>query len=244
MSISPQLDLHVQRYLRSGKTPEDLKEDLGINFKRHPSLPLILFKYSQIDSPRHHELVRECRGIVLEEGTWKIVAKGFNRFFNVGEVDWEYRRFNWDDFEVRSKEDGSLILLYNYEGEWHVNTSGSFGLGELDSYGGTWRDLFWATAPFHVNDLKMFNPTQTLVFELCTPYNKVVRTYKPTVYLLGIFDHVWQNEGYPSMELSPHLVDDLAEGLGVPRPKSYKFSGQEEVRKFLQDQEDSDNRPG
>lgn len=239
-TLSPQLHLHVQKYLREGRTPELLKEDLGINHTRHPELPLILFKYCQIDSPRHHQIVRECRGLILEDKSWDIVGKGFNRFFNVGELQWEFDRFNWNDFSVHSKEDGSLILLYNYQGEWHVNTSGSFGLGELDGFGGTWRELFWHVAPFTRDDLKMFDPAQTLVFELCTPYNKVVRRYNPTVFLLGVFDHRWQHSNYPSIELSHDLVDDMAEGLGVPRPTRYHFSSQEEIRKFLQGMEDED----
>jgi hypothetical protein len=240
MTLSPQKSLHVQAYLRNGKTPEDLKEEFGIKFYRHPSLPLVGFKYSQIDSPRHHEIVRECRGLVLEDLTWKTVAKGFNRFFNVGEIEWEFKRFNWDNFTVHSKEDGSLTLLYHYNGEWHVNTSGSFGLGELDSYQDTWRSLFWDTAPFTPEDLTMFNTSQTLVFELCTPYNKVIRTYKPTVFLLGVFDHVWQDQGYPSIELSHDLVDDLAEELGVKRPERFVFSSQEDIREFLLKQEEVD----
>lgn len=239
--LSPQLELHVQKYLREGRSPEDLKEDLSINFYRHPELPLVGFKYCQIDSPRHHNIVRECRGLVLEEGSWKIAAKGFNRFFNVGELEWEFQRFNWDDFTVHSKEDGSLILLYNYEGEWHVNTSGSFGLGELDGFGGTWRELFWHVAPFDQDVLnRSFDPAQTLVFELCTPYNKVVRRYSPTVFLLGVFDHRWQDNGYPSIECKHHLVDDMAGVLQVPRPQSYHFNSKEEIRKFLQEMENQD----
>jgi hypothetical protein len=239
-TLSPQISLHVQKYLREGRSPTDLKDELGINHTRHPELPLVLFKYCQIDSPRTHHIVRECRGLILEDKSWNIVGKGFNRFFNVGELEQEFQRFNWNDFNVHSKEDGSLILLYNYQGEWHVNTSGSFGLGPIEAFGGSWRDLFWHVAPFNRDDLKMFDPAQTLVFELCTPYNKVVRRYSPTTFLLGVFDHRWQKDGYPSIECSHDLVDDMADGLGVQRPTRYHFNSQEEIRKFLLSMEDED----
>lgn len=230
-------DLNVQRYLRSGKTPECLSDAFGIKNYRHPELPLIGFKYCQINSPRSHEIVRECRGLVLEENSWKIVGKGFNRFFNVGELADEFKLFDWSDFTCHSKEDGSLILLYNYKDEWHVNTSGSFGLGNVTSYGGTWRDLFWETAPFTQKDLRVVDPRQTLVFELCTPYNKVVRRYRPSVYLLGIFDH----RKNTSVELEHRLVDALAKKLGVLRPQEYHFSSQNEVHDFLLTQEEEDS---
>ena len=241
MTLSPQLGLHVQQYLRKMRTPEILYDEFAIKFYRHPDLPLVGFKYSQIDSPRAHAIVRECRGLVLEENTWRIVAKGYNRFFNVGELDDEFQRFNWNDFTVHSKEDGSLILLYNYKGEWHVNTSGSFALGELNTFQDTWRALFWETAPFTKEDLEIFDKTQTIVFELCTPYNKVVRPYKPTVFLLGVFDHRWQDQGHPQIELSHDVVDDLAKDLGVPRPERYQFNSQEEIRDFLLSQEEKDS---
>lgn len=238
--ISPQLDLYVQRYLREGRTPEDLKDDLSIRYYEHPELPLVGFKYCQIDSPRFHNIVRECRGLVLEKDTWNIVGKAFNRFFNVGELEWEFERFNWNDFTVHTKEDGSLILLYYYDGEWHVNTSGSFGLGEIEQFGGTWRDLFWQVAPFKKEDLNQFKTTDTLVFEMCTPYNKIVRRYDPTVFLLGAFNHEFQGKGYPSVEYGHHVVDGMANTLKVPRPVRYDFSAKEEIREFLFKMEDQD----
>ena len=237
--------LRVQDYLLQGKTPENLKEDFGIKFYEHPEEPLVGFKYCQINSPRSHPIVRECRGLVLERDSWRIVGKGFNRFFNVGELADEFKQFNWTDFNTYSKEDGSLVLVYNYKDEWHVNTSGSFGLGELDSYGGTWRDLFWETAPFDKKDLRMFDKSQTLVFELCTPYNKVVRSYRPSVYLLSIFDHrgpTLHADGlHGSYELCQFLVDDMADTLNIKRPKRYQFGSQEEVKDFLLQMEEKDS---
>ena len=38
-------------------------------------------------------VVQECRGLLLEEGTWNVVAMPFTKFFNFGEklaptIDW------------------------------------------------------------------------------------------------------------------------------------------------------------
>ena len=64
---------------------EKIGEELGISAYEHPTLPLVGFKYSQIDSPKTHPVVRASRGTVLEKGTWKLVAHPFTRFFNYGE---------------------------------------------------------------------------------------------------------------------------------------------------------------
>jgi len=233
--------LEVQKYLRVGREATQLNEDFGIRVYEHPSLPLVGLKYSQIHSPRAHPIVRECRGLVLEKDTWNIVAKSFDRFFNVGEtVEGEKNDFEWQDFEVFSKEDGSLIIVYWYKGEWHANTSGSFGLGPIEGFGGSWRDLFWFTAPFSTEDLDaLANQNRTYVFELCTPYNKVVRRYRPSVYLLGAFD--LQGADRWAQEVPQHTCDQIAETIQCKRPNTFKFSSQNEVKKFLLEMEEKDS---
>lgn len=216
--------LHIQRFIASHGI-EALKSDLGINVYEHPHLPLIGCKYSQIDSPRTHPVVREARGIVLEQGTWKVVAKPFDRFFNVGEFVEEFAQFNWNDFTCVEKADGSLAIVYYYNGTWHMNTSGSFGLGQAPNYDGTWRDLFWRFAKF---DKATLFTHCTYIFELCTPWNKIVKTYKqPTVFLLGVSDPDMGNE------LCEIDVDQIANRLGVKRPTTYTVTSRDQIAELI-----------
>lgn len=224
--------LNIQKYLETWGQPERLSVDFGIRVYRHPNLPLIGFKYNQIESPKTHPVVRESRGLVLEDRSWKIVAKPFNRFFNVGEVAEEFKQFDWSDFTAYDKEDGSLTILYHYEKEWHVNTSGSFGLSIMSSsVNFTWRELFWKAAPFSQDDLdKAQAQGLTLIFELCSPYNKIVRTYrKPTVYLLSVFDRK------TCRELTCQEVDILARELEVNRPQRHYFQRQMQIAHYIQE---------
>lgn len=230
------IELALQTALRSGTTPESLTRDLGITVYDHPTLPLVGFKYSQIDSPKLHPVVRECRGVVLERGTWNLVAKAFNRFFNVGEDAEDFAKFDWSDFSCESKEDGSLILLYHYAGTWHVNTSGSFAFGPVQGYGMSWVDLFWTTSGIDRSVLAGQEAT-TFVFELCTPYNKVVRRYADQkTYLLSAFE--------AGQEVARGTLQDLRLRLfganNVHGPDVYDFRSKEEIALFLRTQEDTD----
>jgi len=90
--------LELQKFLREGNSPEDLNDKLGIRIYQHPTKPLIGFKYCQLNSPKLDPIVRECRGVVLEDKTWNLVAKPFGRFYNVGEVEEEYKKFDWSDY--------------------------------------------------------------------------------------------------------------------------------------------------
>lgn len=112
--------LEIQKYLLSGGSFCDLNEKLGIKPCYHPELPLVILNYDQIESPKLDPFVREARGLVLNSNDFSLVARSFPRFFNWGEVPEEMDQFDFTDFTVQSKEDGSLALLYYFENNWHL----------------------------------------------------------------------------------------------------------------------------
>lgn len=222
--------LHTQMALASMGL-EKLKSEFALNVYEHPTLPLLGLKYT-VDSPRTHPITREARGLVLEKDTWKCVAKPFNRFFNVGEVAEEYSKFHWPRFDCIEKVDGSLIVLYNYEGKWLVNTSGSFGLGQAQNFDDSWANLFWKFAQFDKS--KLFDE-YTYIFELCTPYNRVVKEYAaPTTFLLGV------NWLGPNFELTESAVTTVAKEIGANRPIIHQATSEDCVRALMESLEDQD----
>lgn len=225
--------LEVQKYLRAGKTIDDLSEEFGIKVCKHNDRPLAILNYDQIESPKTHPIVRECRGLVLNLDTHDVVARSFNRFFNWGEVQEEMADFDFNDFIVQSKEDGSLVLLYHFDGHWHANTRGSFADANIQFQDFTWQNAFCrALAVKSLDELEGLVEGITYVCEFCSPWNKVVRTYdKPQMYLLTAFRGL--------QELGYHEVDELA-GDTFIRPARYDFHSIEEIQSFLHEQAESD----
>lgn len=211
---------------------ELLEAQLGITANRHEDGRIIL-NYDQIKSPKMNEIVQECRGLVVhydaEALTWKCVAKAFTRFFNYGENKAQSEAFNWENATSTSKEDGSLILFYWWKGEWRVNTRNSYSEGvvarkedfalEEDL---SWKNLFWRAMNLSdVSSLEGLDKSYTYVFELCSPYNTIVRSYKkPCVFLLAMF----QVFGDSAYEATPETVNFVAEKTGFLRPQQYTFS--------------------
>lgn len=223
----------LQKVLRLGFSFEELSATYGINTYKHPTLPLVGFKYDMIDSDKSKSdpVVRSARGTVLELETYNLVALPFYRFFNYGEHE-ESRHFNWGKFTSITKEDGSLMIVYFYNNEWHVNTSGSFGLSECNFSGKTWRELFWDTAKI---DTSLLNKDCTYIFELCTLYNKVVRLYPESkVYLLGV------NSNITLDEYSTGWVVSEAVRIGVETPEIHSFICYADVENFLAQKETTD----
>lgn len=203
-----------------------LNQDLGIDYKIHPNLPLVILDYCQINSPKTHPIVKECRGLVLELDTWNVVAKGFDRFFNVGEALEVTEKFNWNNFHAKTKEDGSYIMLYHYKDDWYVKTRNSFGDGKLQDTNLTWKQLFLSTLKSS-KWLYDFDKNNVGIFELCSVYNKVVRHYQePQSFLLGVYNRHKRSIDYWCDELSQEM-------FGVNTPQTHYFSGLNEVENFI-----------
>lgn len=227
--------MKVQDWLRNnGGNLELLEKQLGITHTCHEDGRMIL-NYSQINSPRNNEIVRECRGLVLDSNNdWALVARAFDRFFNVGEFVEEFKFFDFNNCIGYHKEDGSLLLVYYWNGEWRFNTRGSFGEGEVNYSGITWKELALKALPQKFLDQALFIPGLTYVFELCSPHNKIVRTYKePQVFLLAIFN----NRGY---EYPYATVAGEAEEYGLQMPYVSPFFSIEDVEGYIRLKADED----
>lgn len=192
--------LKTQEYLRSGKSFDEMVSLLNLEVTRHDTLPLVILNYNQIESPKTHPIVRECRGLVLNSEDYSLVARSFSRFFNWGEVAEEMPLFQWDKATVQEKCDGSLVLIYRFDGKWRANTRGSFATGKMmNDYQADFlkapRDMTWQQGflrAMNINSLDELNgvldPALTYVVEFCSLYNKVVREYKePHMTLLTCF---------------------------------------------------------
>lgn len=227
--------LNVQQFLMDN-SHADLSEQLGIKTCFHDELPLVILNYDQIESPKTDPIVRECRGLVLNSQSHDLVARSFARFFNWGEVADEMPLFNFDDFAVQTKEDGSLVLIYNWNGKWQINTRGSFALDNMQFQDFTWREAILKGLGFSdMTDLdKHLDPKVSYVGEFCSPWNKIVRTYDdPQVYLLTAF------EG--SGELTHDECDAIAaDAHMLTRPERHDFTSMEQVQDYLAEMSESD----
>lgn len=173
-----------------------LVSNFQVNLKRHSKYPnLIHLKYNQIETPMN-DVTIWCRGAIIDEQTMKFVALPYCRFFNAEET--KAAVIDWSTAKCFNKVDGSLVYLYYYNNEWHVSTSGipdasgTLPFGDL-----TFKDLFWKVW----NELGYKLPEETnhtFIFELMTPYNKVVvPMYKNQILMHGVrnidtlqeFDH-------------------------------------------------------
>lgn len=237
--------MKTQEYLRQFSSTESalsaIADEYGIVNSRHEDGRVIL-NYRQGVSPKTDPLVRECRGLTLDsKDNWRLVARGFDRFFNIGEHREEQDKFQWNDSIATEKVDGSLVLCYYYRGSWHVNTRGSFATGDVVQGSMTWRQLAEAALNRTIhkytrknyNWTNSFNKEYTYIMELCSPYNKVVRLYpEPIVYLLSLFNK--ENE----IDWDTTVIEGFMSGARCP--KEYTFSNVEKVINYIESVSEND----
>jgi RNA ligase len=173
----------LQTYLRTHGL-EKLCEAFAIKASRHKEISnLVCFKYHQIDSPMAEIVAQQARGLILDEAKdWAIVSYSYSKFFNYGEghaapIDWATAR-------VYDKLDGSLMVLYPYDGKWQVQSSGTADAsGRVGAANLTFRELFWQTWETLGYALPPVMP-YSLSFEMLTPFNRIVVPQKEARLIL------------------------------------------------------------
>lgn len=169
--------------------PQLLAEEIEggwITRRAHPTLPISILTYSRgCQYDRHWTPATiACRGLVVEDSTDRIVAHCFPKFFNTGEHEhgFDYAPPLPDEpFEVFDKVDGSLGIVFHYDGAWRVASKGSF-ISEQAQWGQRWLDAH----PLHAEQLV---PGNTYLAEIVYPENRIVVNNgdEQTLVLLAVY---------------------------------------------------------
>lgn len=169
---------------------------------------LIMFKYSQQDSDFSNDIVKECRGIILDEDTFEPISVPYFKFFNFSEPN--AAEIDWQSATILEKIDGSLVKVVKFsDQEILVSTNGVIDAFkcELNSMIGcpynNFGELFWEAIRNQMIDcgysLDENDPVKwladklllntTYMFELCSPYNRVIVPHKET----KLYFHGWRD---------------------------------------------------
>lgn len=195
--------------------------------ERYPNL--FNLKYGSVMADKSSPLVRACRGAVVERVDndsdhspyYRMVAYAFDRFFNVGEGG--CHELDWSRTKVFEKYDGSLIKLFNYNGDWIVSTSGSVAAAsDVGSTGRSFAELFWLVFNEVGYSKEWLDEDLCYVFELCHKDNRIVVEYaEPQLPLLAVRD---RTQDFNELDL-----ESFCEASGFKAIEFYDFGSLEAV---------------
>ncbi len=205
---------------------EHLQEELGIKVKEYPDYDIVVLNYCQIESPKTHPVVRECRGLILDTKDWSVVCRPFDRFFNAGEAPETVEDFDITRACAFEKVDGSLIKIYKLGNQWECATRGTaFAESSCNGFDITFRELVFKA--LGVYDGQEFSDLcslwlqdgYTYLFELTSTENRVVTRYEGTkLWYLG----ARHNETGTDRTDSPYH-DACAKGIGAESIQRFLF---------------------
>lgn len=199
---------------------EELINNGFVSERKHNELPLFIYNYTKKASgvSRHHwsDTLSRCRGLIVDD-LGRIVAFGQPKFWNY--VDDEDRIVH--PFKVYDKLDGSLGIVYRYDGYMGIATRGSFHSEQAE-----WATEFIKDKPDYQ---EYFN---TLITNKWTPHveiiyndNKIVVDYDyEDLVLLG-------NQAVQADDLYGIVLNWIGPHDSYPGPKAeeFKFASVEEM---------------
>jgi hypothetical protein len=157
----------------SQETLDSYRDQRLVNVGYHKEFPLAIYTYGRKAMHDHiwDNVTRKCRGIVVNTETGDIVARPFEKFFNLGTANMpETDSANFPSRKplVFEKVDGFLCTRYVWQGKSYIASKGSF----------TSVHAKWATAWYkeYVNDVWPLGYTP--VFEGVTKNLRIVVDYK------------------------------------------------------------------
>ena len=217
--------LKVLEFIKAHKNWEELLSQAPYYIKVYRDVMfdhnLVMLKYNQLDSDFNEPIVRECRGLIFDEDSLEPVSVPFFKFGNYGES--YCPEIDWESAVILEKRDGSLIKVVKLGDDYLISTNGCIDafkammpddvLCPYKSYG----ELFMKAMG---DRLSLLSEGHTYMFELTSPYNRIVVPYDDIeIALIGIRDN---------KSLQEELICDSELKDSFLLPKRYGFRTLEE----------------
>ena len=224
--------LPIQIYLHKHGLQKTIKD---FNLKSNDYGTYVNLKYQMYDFKTGKQAdwskkeLYDCRGIIVEKGTWNVISYPLRKFFNANEhwVD----DVDYGNASYFNKADGSFIHLYHWNGYWNVGTTGTaHGEGPVQYSSMTFAELFWNAWEVVGGDLDMLDTDNIYMFELMTPENEVVLEYDDYNLELLAVRHRPTLQEYQWKD-----IEEMSVLIGVPTVKRYELGkmSKEELFDFI-----------
>jgi len=165
-------------------------------------------------------ILKECRGLKFCNTTGEVIARPFQKFFNLGEKPDEEKGRDYSSAQVWEKVDGSLLHFILHNGEVRACTKA--GITDVSKQA---EDELNLSPEFLLGGGNYLDMGFTPCFEYTSPNNRIVVRYKEAkLVLLAVRDNL----------TGEYLTDikHIASKLGIEATKQYKEFTLQAVREW------------
>ncbi len=235
--------LEIETLLRNNKDNwREVVQADPYNLKINESLGYACISYDQINSDMNLPECQQSRGIIFDVDSLIPVCIPFYKFWNYG--DTKCSKIDWATARIEQKIDGSIIKVWFAErlNKWMISTNGCVDaftahLPEnptFDTFGDLVQYIFKTN--YGSNMDFPWVKANTYIFEVTSPYNRVVIPYKESdLTFLGSRNN-YSLEETPSYNICVNIGCPL-----IPCPQTFDLQSAEQViaecEKYTGDQE-------
>lgn len=169
----PNLDEKYQKYI----------DQKLISCRKHPEYDLWILNYTpEVQfSKLWDDVTMSCRGLVVD-ASGNVIARPFRKFFNLSEHDNpNFEKVPYGEkFKAFTKCDGSLGIIFYYDGKWLISTRGSFDSDQAKK----------GQKILNHRDMSVVDTSLTILAEIIYKENRIVVDYGALedLVLLGAID--------------------------------------------------------
>ena len=203
----------------------------GIHYYSNNSLGLTILKYSKNHPNCNLEdpFTMKCRGLVVDTSTRKIVCVP-------PEKSYRFEYFSslvndWNDVTVEEFVDGTMINVFNYQGDWHISTRSNIGANCRWFSDKNFSEMFdEAKGSLDFNKLDV---NCNYSFVLRHPENRIVKSY--SVADLVLVQVVILSDDIILKDISTVRDELNSRGMDITIPKQYDNLNLEKIIQLLAD---------
>jgi hypothetical protein len=180
---------NIEALINNASSFENIKEvasESGIQVResKEEKLNNLYLLVTQRETCDLSPLQLECNGLILEKNTNKIVCMSQNKFVHINKDSSQVEQIEnlksqYSKLRMEYCEDGTVIRLYNYEGQWYTATTRC--IDARKSYWSsekTFDDMFWEIFSASSYDIGYLDPLYTYSFILIHRENRIVVNHK------------------------------------------------------------------
>ena len=238
---------NIQELINKADSFEKIKEiatESGIQVRENDTLYLLVAnKNEKTLTP----LQTECNGLIFEKNTNKMVCMAQNKFINIDNSSSQIEKIEMlknehSKFRMEYCEDGTVIRLYNYQGEWYTATTKC--IDAKNSYWSsqkTFDDMFWEIYSSNYN-IEELDPDYTYSFILIHKENRIVvnHKYNNLIYINRInnltyeedyINHFYNQTSHKFIRRTKQI--DVSGDINYPLDEYYNEDKRGVILKFL-----------
>ncbi len=166
---------------------------------------LYMLTYDRNQSNLFNEVVKQCRGIILEKETNKIICYTFNKGIDAN--DSCPSELDWNSTKVELSIDGTQIRLFYYNNQWQYSTTRCIDARKARWFSNKSFYNLFQDVEFQIDYTKL-DTNCCYSFVLCHPLNRIVVNYEMP-YLVHVL----------TRDLT--TLEELDVNIGVEKPQIY-----------------------